>query len=424
MIDLLTENKGFCENVRALYGETADVREQAERYMALGAEHIKRFAVTAFDFFSSPGRIEICGNHTDHNHGKVLTAAITLDTLSAVTPLEKREIYIYSAGYPMIRVDLDNLDLIPSEKGTSTAITKGVARYFVDHGYCVGGFCATTTSTVFKGAGVSSSSSFELLVAEILNVLYNGGVISDIEKAKAGQWAEKEYFGKPCGLMDQSAIALGGVSFIDFENPEDPVVEKVRWSFSDSSVILVNTGGDHCALTHCYADIKREMEEIAQHFGKNVLRQVDALNFYAELATLKNKFSARAILRAIHFFDENMRVEKALISAKNGDDSFFDFINESGESSYKYLQNCFVPGAVEQPVAFALCVLSRLDGVRAIRVHGGGFAGTVLIFAEDEKSEDILIRARELYGVENVFKVAVRDCGACNTGLRMSKTEA
>lgn len=423
MIDVLTGNKRFCENVRSLYGKDANVRDQAERYTLLGAEHINRFAVSSFEFFSSPGRIEICGNHTDHNHGKVLTAAITMDTLSAVTPVSERKVNIYSAGYPLICVDLDDLTLNPAEKGTSTAITKGVAKYFVDHGYNVGGFCATTTSNVFKGAGVSSSSSFELLVAEIFNVLYNDGNIGDIEKAKAGQWAEKEYFGKPCGLMDQSAIALGGVSFIDFENPNDPIVEKVHWNFSNTSIILVNTGGDHCALTHCYADIKKEMEAIAKHFGKEVLRQVSTSDFYSDLVALKNKFSGRAIMRAIHYFDENRRVEKALDAAKNQDDSFFDFVNQSGESSYKYLQNCFAPGDVEQPVALALSIISRFDGVKAIRVHGGGFAGTIIVFAEGN-GEDIVEKTRKLYGSENVFKVDIRDSGACNTGLRMNKTEA
>ncbi len=423
MIDVLKENGIFCQTVKGLYGKDTDITACAARYAALGAEHIKRFDVKSMRFFSSPGRIEICGNHTDHNHGKVLTAALTIDTLGAVTAADNGVVRIFSAGYPLIEVNLDSLDMVAAEKGTSTALVKGVASYFKSKGYKVGGFVCTTTSNVFKGAGVSSSSSFELLIAEVFNVLYNGGSIDAITKAKASQWAESAFFGKPCGLMDQSAIALGGVSFIDFNNPENPTVENLDWAYQGVSIILVNTGGDHCSLTSCYAAIREEMESVAGFFGKKVLREVDEKDFVAALPRLKDKFSGRAILRAIHFYDENRRVEKAFDAVKLGADDFFDYINASGESSYKLLQNCYPEGDTEQCIPLALELASQQEGVKAYRVHGGGFAGTIIIFARKEFTESIVKAMQTFYGDDNVFSVEVRDSGACDTGLRLEKTE-
>jgi len=419
MTEEIKNDSNFVDRIKELYGHNVDFRQVSERYTQLASEHINRFGEKNIRFFSSPGRIEICGNHTDHNHGKVLCASVTVDTLSAVTLSKEKWVKIYSHGYPLIEVNIDELKKVDREKSTSTALVRGVAAYLINNGYKVGGFCATTTSNVFRGAGVSSSSSFECLIAEIFNQLYNNGELDAITKAKASQYAECEYFGKPCGLLDQSAIALGGVSYIDFANPETPVVEKLSWTFEDTSIVLVNTGGDHCNLTNCYADIKTEMEEVANFFGKVKLRELEEEDFYAALPILKTKFSGRALLRAIHFFRENKRVDMAVKTLKNKDDEFFDFIEDSGASSMNYLQNCYPPSDTAQNIPLALSIAHRLDGVKAARVHGGGFAGTIIIFADKTKVKHIADTMKVFYGADSVFEVDVRASGACDTGMKL-----
>jgi len=405
----------FCEIARRLYGECADVGKVADRFVGLGRLHEATFDAPVYSYFSSPGRIELLGNHTDHQHGEVLCASINLDTLAAVTPRKDGRILIKSGNYPLIDVRLSDADYNPSEQGTSLALVKGVVAYFRAHGFKVDGFSATMTSNVARGSGVSSSASFECCVAEILNVLYNDGKVSAIDKAKASQWAESEFFGKPCGLLDQSAIALGGVSYIDFKDPAAPVVRKLDYPF-DSRVILVNSGGDHTRLTDCYAAIKEEMQAVAEAMGGKVLRDVE----YTSDIFVKCReagLSGRAVLRALHFFQEELRVEEAIKAIDNRDAvPFYDAVNRSGRSSCYYLQNTCVPGDNQQPINFAVEYLRAL-GAAACRVHGGGFAGTVLGIFEQNTFEDAYRALVKLYGEDNVFAIEIRPDGAVYTGV-------
>lgn len=409
-------NPLFAKEVARLNGAGCDVAAMAERYAMLQNIHTAKYG--AGEYFSSPGRIEVCGNHTDHNNGKVLCASITVDSLACVTADNDGIIVVESIGYPAVRVDINDLAKVKSEEGDSTAIIKGICRYYLDHGYKIGGFKATTQSMVFKGAGVSSSASFELLICEILNCLYNDGKIGAMDKAKASYYAENVYFGKPSGLLDQSAISLGGVSYIDFRSTTNPEVESIRWDFKGVDIVLTNTGGDHCNLTDNYAAIRREMEEVAAKLGHKVLREVEEDEFYASIPTLQNKVSGRAILRAMHFYDENRRVEKGAEAVKKDDfASFAQVINESGLSSYTMLQNCYPADDVAQRIPLGVNLSKRFDGVRAVRVHGGGFAGTILAFVDSARTAEYIDYMSAVFGKDSVFHVNVRNDGACKVNL-------
>lgn len=362
-------------------------------------------------YFSSPGRIEICGNHTDHQNGEVLCASVNLDTLAVVSPTQASEIVICSMGYPLIKVDLNDLSLVDSEIGSSTAIVKGVCKYYIDHGYNVKGFNACATSNVFKGAGISSSASFELLICTILNELFNDGKIDPIEMSVASHYAESVYFGKPCGLLDQCAIAFGGICYIDFKSGM-PEATSIPVSLP-LNVILVNTEGDHSNLTDQYAQIRIDMNDVAKQFGKKVLREVDEKDFYENMPALRSKVSGRAILRAIHFYNENRRVENARDAVINGDmDAFCEAINASGASSLAYLQNCYPSGDSAQVIPSAVEVLKSLDGIKAGRVHGGGFAGTVLALGEKNEEFTGGEVLDSVFGHDNYYIVNIRPTGA------------
>lgn len=397
--------------LKQVYGDF-DPRFFESRCSSLVDDFAENFSSQPDEWFSSPGRIEIVGNHTDHNNGKVLCASISLDTLACVKKTDDGVIRIHSGGYPMITVDLNNLSVNVKEYSTSTALVRGVAAFYKERGYSIGGFCASAHSTVFKGAGVSSSASFELLVAEILNYLYNDGKIDAVTKAVAAHHAESVFFGKPCGLLDQCAISLGGVSYIDFFDGQ-PHPMRLN-SIPDLSVVLVNAGGDHSSLTDQYAAIRTEMNKVAGVFRKKVLRDVQDAEFFNRLPELRRKVSGRAILRAIHFFEENVRVEEAKAALENADrDSFVKAVNKSGESSMCLLQNCYPEGDKTQSIPSAVEILKRMDGVKASRVHGGGFAGTVIAFAEPSKTAALRESLDVAFGNENYFIVNVRKVGAC-----------
>ena len=390
----------------------SDAETQKARFEELVNMHRATFNTDDVEFFSSPGRIEIVGNHTDHNGGKVLCASINCDTLASVSKRTDGIIEVKSKGYPMLRVDVERPDFSVSEIGTSLALIKGVVDYYKRSGKKVGGFSACMTSSVPKGSGVSSSSSFELAIAEILNVYYNSSSLDPVFKAKASQYAENTFFGKPCGLMDQSAIALGGVDFIDFASFENPVVEKAHWGFDDLDIYVIATGGDHSDLTDDYAAIPQEMKEVASLFGARLLHEIPAQKWERDKKNVVGKVSERAYLRAEHFFEENARVESALQAVKNGDeDAFLQAVNESGLSSRYKLQNTYSPASRNHNLENALDRVVKIQGVVASRVHGGGFAGTILVFAK--KSETGVDNAFEvMFGSENVFKLAIRDSGA------------
>lgn len=401
-----------------LYGNDADSKAFASRVQSLEKFFLKQTGERPEEWFSSSGRAEICGNHTDHNHGKVLVAAISCDILAAVKKRNDGFVRICSAGFPSFEFHIADLEARPGEAGKSVALARGVLRAIVDRGYTVGGFTACTESTVFRGAGVSSSAAFELLVAEIVNALYLNGALDPVEKAIISQYAENVYFGKPCGLLDQSGISLGGINNIDFKDPAKPVIERLTPP-AGYTLVITNTGGSHAALTEHYAAIKTEMREVAAFFGKEVLREVDYREFFDAIpALLKKKISERAILRAFHFFEENDRVDAAADALRSGDTAaFLRAVGESGLSSLNCLQNCFVPGSAEQPVTLAIHMSERLIKDGAVRVHGGGFAGTILAYLADAEAGGYAAAMAKVFGRENVFTAQVRLPGAVQLQL-------
>ncbi len=406
-------SQNICKNsIESVYGACPQ-----ERFAALRKMHREHFNTEDVTFYSSPGRIEIVGNHTDHNGGKVLCAAVNCDTLASVSERYDGMIEVKSYGYPMLRVDSAAPVFSVSEIGTSAALIKGVVDYFTRSGKKVGGFSACMTSTVPKAAGVSSSSSFELAIAEILNVMYNDSKLDAIFKAKAAQYAENTFFGKPCGLMDQSAIALGGVNLIDFKDFENPIVERAHWAFDDLDIFVIATGGDHSNLTDDYAAIPQEMKEVAACFGARLLTEIPRDKWERDKRNVRDKVSERAYLRAEHFFEENARVEEAVGAIDAHDeDKFVDIVNASGLSSRYKLQNTYSPAGGNHNLENALDRVVRIEGVVASRVHGGGFAGTILVLAKKccTGVDDALAL---MFGEENVFKFNIRESGAIKLNL-------
>lgn len=361
--------------------------------------------------FSSPGRAEILGNHTDHNHGKVLVAAISCDILAAVKKRDDGRIKISSDGFAPFELNADDTGAKECERGTSKALTRGVAAAIKSKGFVIGGFTAYLSSDVFRGAGVSSSAAYEVLIAEIFNRLYLDGALNAIDKAVISQYAENVYFGKPCGLLDQSGIALGGLSSLDFRVPTSPGHETLAMP-DGYTLVITNTGGDHASLTSHYAAIREEMESVAAYFGKSVLREVDENDFYAHIGSVAEKTSGRAVLRAMHFYDENKRVDKAVAALKNNDTAeFLKAVNESGLSSLIRLQNCAVPGDTSQRVVLGIELSREIISNGAVRVHGGGFAGSILAIVADEEVPSYETKMCEVFGKENVFIASVRSVG-------------
>ena len=405
-------NANFAKECARLYAKNNGLDYQIKRYKDLYKIH-SEFSGENVLLFSSPGRIEVCGNHTDHNNGKVLCASISVDTIALVTPVLESTITIASVGYPPFVVDINDLEPKTSEYGKSEGLVRGVCAYFKQNGYQIGGFYATTTSDVFKGAGVSSSACFEVLVCEILNVLYNNGKMDALTKAYASHLAESVYFGKPCGLMDQSAIALGGVSYIDFKDTKAPQVESIPWQFEGVDIVLVNCGGDHCGLTDQYASIRTEMEDVAKIFGQKVLRFVNKDKFLSTIPIIQSDVSGRAILRAIHYFDENERVDNCALAIKNVDIAkYYEMINASGDSSYKLLQNCYPEGDRDMRIPMALALSKNICGNEgAIRVHGGGFAGTMIAYVPTALTEKLVKDLKAVFGGDNVFEISIRNSG-------------
>lgn len=400
-----------------LYGAGADKQAFKKRTQALSALFEKKTGAKPEQWFSSSGRAEIVGNHTDHNHGKVVVAAISCDILSAVKKRDDGIICVHSEGFPSFEFSVNDLDVKPKEYGKSIALARGVVKGITDRGYKVGGFTCCSESTVFRGAGVSSSAAYELLICEILNALYLDGKLSKVEKAIISQYAENVYFGKPCGLLDQSGISLGGINKIDFKDPAAPVIDSLTPP-AGYTLVITNTGGSHAALTEHYAAIKTEMLAVANYFGKEVLREVPYEQFFVSIPQLRKKVSERAILRAFHYYEENDRVDAAAAALKEGRvKDFLAAVGASGVSSLNCLQNCFVPGSTEQPVSLAIHISERIIRDGAVRVHGGGFAGTVLAYLADAEVENYVAQMAKVFGRENVFTASVRLPGATELDL-------
>ena len=358
---------------------------ESEMKLRLDAGFAAAFGAQPQRYFSAPGRTEIGGNHTDHQRGRVLAAAVNLDTVAAVALNGTNTIRILSKGYPMSVVDITELTPVESEINSTPALIRGVVARFTQLGCKVEGFDAYCESTVLPGSGLSSSAAYEVLIGTIVNHLFFGGKVSQPEIAQIGQYAENVFFGKPCGLMDQTASAVGNLVTIDFFDKENPVIKPVNFDFAacGHALCIIDSGADHADLTDEYAAITLELKAICAHFGKSVLTEIDETDFYAAIPALRRSCGDRAVMRAIHFYQENARVPYQVAALEKGDfHEFLELVEASGNSSYMNLQNVIPSGYKEhQDVAVALALCAHyLQGRGAYRVHGGGFAGTVQAF--------------------------------------------
>ncbi len=393
------------EAVRARYG--AAIEEFEGLYGK--AENVSVFSVA--------GRSEICGNHTDHNHGKVLAASIDLDIIAVAAKTDDGTVRIKSAGFPEDIVDTASLSPVEAEKGKSSALIRGVCDGFAKNGHAVGGFAAYTTSDILGGSGLSSSAAFEDMVGTVLNHFYNDGQIGYMELSQISQYAENVHFGKPCGLMDQVACAAGGFVYIDFGNSDTPAAERVELNLAEHgySLCIVNTGGSHANLTDDYAAVPAEMKKIAAFFEKPVLRGITKEELLQNAAALRRTAGDRAVLRALHFVKENTRVERLMQALKDGNiSSFLTIIKESGRSSAELLQNYYSPKAPEeQGITLACAIAEELLGESgAWRVHGGGFAGTMQAFVPHDKMAAFKETMESAFGAGAVTELSVRPLGA------------
>ena len=400
-----------------LYGNREGMLvEQTGRYTGILKRHEELFheAEKKVMLISAPGRTEIGGNHTDHNRGRVLAAAVNLDTLSAVSARDDMQVHIYSDGYAPLIMDLSDLSIVEGEKGTTAALVRGVAARMKELGYAIGGFNAAVTSSVASGSGLSSSAAFEVLVCAILDKLYNGFGIDFITRAKISQYAENVYFGKPSGLLVQMASSAGGLVTVDFRN-DDPDVRAMSFDFAKYgySLVVVATGGSHADLTDDYAAIPAEMKQVAALLGESYLRRVRPEEFYQALPTLRGKVSDRALMRAIHFFEEDERVARQVAALDRND--LFAFMWEiicSGRSSYMYLQNVYArpeDQSLSLALAMAEHMLSDKDG--AWRIHGGGFAGTTLNFVPNAVLDSFISTMEAAFGDRCCHVLAIRPEG-------------
>ena len=367
-------------------------------------------------YFSAPGRTEISGNHTDHQHGCVLAAAVNLETAAEVLIMDDPVILIHSEGYAPVEINLNDLSVHEDEKNTTKALVRGVAAAFAQRGAELKGFLAKVKSTVLPGSGLSSSAAFEVLFGTIMNELFFEKKLTPVEIAQIGQWAENVYFGKPCGLMDQTASSVGGMVFIDFKDPKNPIVEKLDFDFEKAghALCIIDCGADHANLTGEYAAIPNELKELCALFGKEVLRDIPESEFFAKLSAIRHKVSDRAILRAIHFYQENARVQKQAAALKENDfDTFLQLVKESGRSSWIYLQNITPAGYIEhQDMALALAMCDTLlAGRGAFRVHGGGFAGTVQAFVPTDMLDAFKSGIEKVFGKDSCHVLSVRSDG-------------
>ncbi len=413
-----TKNKilsgGLDKDFAMLY---TDVEKARARYCEACDEFEKLYGDRDnIRLFSAPGRTEIGGNHTDHQHGCVLAGSVDLDVIAVVSATDSSIVRIKSKGYPMDEVDINDLMVKSREDGKAIALIRGVCAAFKNNGYTLGGFDAYTTSNVLKGSGLSSSAAFEVLVSNIVNGLYNEGKVDSVSIAKYSQFAERDYFGKPCGLLDQMASSVGGFTYADFNNPADPIIEKIDVDLTQSghTLCVVDTGGNHADLTQDYADITIECRKISNALGVDFLRDTDEEKFYASIATLRDTCSDRAVLRAFHFFNENARVgeQKAALKALDFD-KFFTLVNASGASSYDYLQNLYSNSNVgEQGLCLALALTKKYLGSRgACRVHGGGFAGTIQCYIPDDMLDGYRAMIEAVFGEESCVVLKIRPVG-------------
>ena len=408
---------GALEKYSALY---CDVSLQKKRFIdAIDAFTAKYGENRDIAIFSVSGRSEIIGNHTDHNCGKVMAGAITKDIIAVAAKNNDGAIRFYSEGYPEDILKISDVGSQTSfRKFTSHALVAGMVKAFTDNGYAVGGYDAYSTTEVLKGSGLSSSAAFEVMVGNMLNHFYNGGNVDNKEIAKFAQFSENVYFGKPCGLMDQMACAVGGFVYIDFENNAEPIVSPISFSLADKgySLCIVNTGGNHANLNNDYASVPSEMKGVAKLLGREVLRGVSEADLLPEIPRIRAALGDRAVLRAIHFIRENERVENAKAALLSGDvDKFLGIILESGRSSFEYLQNVYTTiNVAEQGLSLALALTDGYITPRggAFRVHGGGFAGTIQAFVKNEDLDGYIELMDGVFGKGAAMPLNIRPLGA------------
>ena len=409
---------------KSVYADNEEL--QRERYASLTENFKSYFSVESDDgieYFSAPGRTEIGGNHTDHQHGRVLTAAVNLDIIAAAKKRDDCMIRLKSHEYTKFdEIDISVLEPKSMEREKSASLIRGIAARVSELGYKVGGFDCYTTSNVLKGSGLSSSAAFEVLVVTILNHFYNDDKIDPVTVAQIAQYAENVYFGKPSGLMDQTASSVGGFTAIDFNDPKKPVLEKIEFNLSDygHKLCIVDTRGSHADLTNEYAAVPVEMKSVAEFFGKSVLREVDEIEFYKSIPALREKLGDRAVLRAIHFFDENRRAKEEADKLKEKDfDAFRALVKDSGNSSLMKLQNVFAssdPG--HQGLTLALALTARLLKDRgAYRVHGGGFAGTIQAYVPDDLLDEYKTMIESVFGEGTCYVLNIRTAGGTKITL-------
>ena len=411
-------NKGvYKEAFARLYGNSEKAQEyQTKRYIK-AVESFSEIFPTRNDInlYSAPGRTEIGGNHTDHQQGSVLAGAVNLDAIAIVSFHNDGCIRLKSEGFEQITIDLSDTGVHQGELGTS-AIVRGIAARFKEKGFEIGGFDAYCTSDVICGGGISSSAAFEMLICTVIDEHYNKEKSSALEMARIGWFAETTYFGKKCGLLDQTVSAFGGLVGIDFSDVANPIIEKIDYDFSQSgyTLCITDTKSSHEDLTDDYVAIREEMEAIAAFFGKKVLSQVDEAKFYERISELRQKTTDRAVMRAAHFFDETRRAKEEAESLKNGDfDTFLKLVNESGDSSSALLQNLYsTKHPTRQDLPLAIMVSKRiLGGKGAVRVHGGGFAGTIQAFVPNDLVETYSKEMEKIFGIDTCLKLTIRPVG-------------
>ncbi len=413
-------NGAFDEKFSLLY---SNIEEAHKRYIDACDEFGKLFGVERdVELFSAPGRTEVGGNHTDHQLGCVLAGSVDLDVIAIVSKTDDGIIRLKSAGYNMDTVDIAQLTPVEKEREKAVSLIRGVCAGMVENGYNVGGFDAYTTSNVLKGSGLSSSAAFEVLVGNIVSYMYNNGVVDAVTIAKIAQFAENKFFGKPCGLMDQMASSVGGFTAIDFADRNNPIVEKVDFNLNESKhyLCIVNTGGNHADLTIEYAAVTDELRNISEFFGVDVLRKVDEDAFMSKIAELRLQFGDRAVLRAIHFFEENRRAQLEKTALKKKDlDRFMQLVKESGRSSYMKLQNVYSTlNVAEQGLSLALAITERVLGDKgAFRVHGGGFGGTIQAFVPEELLDTYKSTIEGVFGVGNCYVLNIRPIGGTSISM-------
>lgn len=408
------EQGSLDQRIKEIYVDEQRVPYNRERYIRAIDRFTELFpSEKEIEIYSAPGRSEVCGNHTDHQNGMVLATSINLDAIAIVAKAEEPVIRLVSGDFPMEEVDVADLSMKEEEQSTTTALIRGVAAGMKERGHKVGGFTAYITSDVLMGAGMSSSAAFESLIGTILSGLYNDMKVSSIEIAQIGQYAENIYFGKPCGLMDQMACSVGGMIFIDFKEKEHPEVRQVHTDFEKAglSLCIVDTKGSHADLTPDYAAVPAEMNQVAQALGREHLREVPRETFFKEIPKLWKETSGRAVLRAIHFYEEEERVLRGVKSLEESDyPGFLSVIKASGDSSAKYLQNIYSPKDVDsQNVTVALAVSESILGENGVcRVHGGGFAGTIQTFVKNEAVAAYKEQIEAIYGDDSCHVLKVR----------------